>query len=72
MNDDITPWQKASASGGASGGCFEFRRRDKGIDVRDSKLGDSGPILRMSRKEMLAMMDGVKKGEFDHLLDGTD
>jgi hypothetical protein len=71
MNNDITPWRKASASGGASGGCFEFRRRNARIEIRDSKLGEASPILRMDRAEMLAMMDGVRKGEFDDLLDGV-
>lgn len=70
INDDTTPWRKATASG-SSGSCFEFRRRGGQIEVRDSKRGDESPVLQMNRNEMLAMMDGVKKGEFDDLLDGV-
>lgn len=70
MINDNTPWRKATASG-SSGSCFEFRRHGGRIEVRDSKLGDKSPKLEMNRNEMLAMMDGVKKGEFDDLLDGV-
>lgn len=69
INSD-TAWRKATASGG-NGGCFEFRRHGGQIEVRDSKRGDESPVLQMNRNEMLAMMDGVKKGEFDDLLDGV-
>jgi hypothetical protein len=65
---DPTPWIKASRSGGGSQ-CVELRTRTGGIEVRDSKAGDSGPILRFTPAEFAAFLDGARKGEFDHLLD---
>jgi hypothetical protein len=74
--DDITPpqatrWRKSSFSGG-SGACVEFRRNDRTIEVRDSKLGPESPILRYTPREMRAMLDGVRAGEFDDLVEGVD
>ena len=64
---DPTPWIKASRSGGGSQ-CVELRTRAGGIEVRDSKAGESGPILRFTPVEFAALLDGAHKGEFDHLL----
>ena len=61
-------WIKASRSGG-EGQCVELRTRDGGVEVRDSKAGESGPILRFTPTEFAAFLDGARKGEFDHLLD---
>ena len=64
-----TPWIKASAS--ASGGeCVEMRRHSDVIEVRDSK-DRGGPVLRFTPAEFAAWLDGVRKGEFDHLTPGT-
>jgi hypothetical protein len=60
------PWQKASASGNQ--GCVEVApMRDGGVAVRDSK-NTGGPVLRFSRVEWAAFLDGMGKGEFDHLM----
>jgi len=63
---DSTPWIKASVSSG-DGNCVEMRRHDGMIEVRDSKDGDEGPVLRFTNAEFAAWLDGVNKGEFDHL-----
>ncbi len=61
-------WIKASRSGG-NGDCVELRNREGGIEVRDSKAGASGAILRFTPAEFAAFLDGARRGEFDHLLD---
>jgi hypothetical protein len=38
------------------------------IEVRDSK-DRSGPVLRFTRSEYAAWLDGAGEGEFDHLLE---
>lgn len=64
-NDGV--WIKASLS--ASGGeCVEMRRHGGALEVRDSKDPD-GPVLRFTRAEFLAWVDGASKGEFRHLAD---
>lgn len=59
------PWIKAQASA-ASGECVELRRSGDVIQVRDSKHPD-GPVLSFTPREWAAWLDGVQKGEFDHL-----
>jgi hypothetical protein len=60
-------WTKASAS--LSGACVEVARFDGRIAVRDSKNPD-GAILLYTDREWDAFLDGAKKGEFDHFLNG--
>ncbi|WP_308257845.1 DUF397 domain-containing protein [Pseudonocardia lacus] len=62
-----TPWIKASASDD-QGSCVELRRHDEAIEVRDTK-DRGGPVLRFTRAEFAAWLDGARGGEFDHLLD---
>ncbi|MGH3738026.1 MAG: DUF397 domain-containing protein [Micromonosporaceae bacterium] len=64
-----TPWIKARKSGGNGGSCVELRRDADTIELRDSKRGGAGPILRFTRAELDAFLDGARNGEFDHLLD---
>ena len=64
-----TPWVKARKSGGNGGNCVELRRDGEAIELRDSKDAGRGPILRFTRAELDAFLDGAKNGEFDHLLD---
>jgi hypothetical protein len=64
---DPAPWIKATRSADASQ-CVELRSRAGGIEVRDSKAGESGPILRFAPAEFTAFLDGARNGEFDHLL----
>lgn len=59
-------WRKASAS--SANGCVEVAPLpDGGIAVRDSK-DRSGPVLSFTRPEWVAFLDGLGKGEFDHLV----
>lgn len=61
-----TEWIKAGASA-AEGQCVEMRRHGDRIEVRDTKDGGRGPVLRFTPAEFAAWLDGVRKGEFDHL-----
>lgn len=61
-----TKWIKASKSF-AHGNCLELAAMPDGaIGVRDSK-DKEGPVLRLTRAELAAFLDGAKAGEFDHL-----
>jgi hypothetical protein len=60
------PWIKAKLSGD-QGSCVEMRHTDAGVDVRDSK-DPNGPVLRFTKAEFAAWLDGANKGEFDHLV----
>lgn len=63
-----TDWMKASAS--AEGGeCVELRRHGVAIEVRDSK-NPGGPVLSFTPREFAAWLDGAKRAEFDHLVEG--
>jgi hypothetical protein len=62
---DSTPWITPTASSG-EGNCVEMRRHDGMIEVRDSQDRE-GPVLRFTDAEFAAWLDGVNKGEFDHL-----
>lgn len=64
----MSEWIKASKSGD-QGACVEQRAADGLIEVRDSKAAGTGPVLRFTRQEFAAWLDGAKAGEFDHLLD---
>ena len=64
----MSEWIKASMSGD-QGACVEQRAADGAIEVRDSKTAGTGPVLRFTRQEFAAWLDGAKGGEFDRLLD---
>jgi Domain of unknown function (DUF397) len=66
--DVNTGWIKATASDGG-GNCVQLRRSGDTVEVRDSKDPD-GPVLRFTPSEFAAWLDGAKRAEFDHLLDG--
>lgn len=67
MNTNLV-WRKSSFSG-SNGSCVEFADLGDGIvGVRDSKLGDTSPVLRFTRAEIAAWLDGVRAGEFDDLV----
>lgn len=59
------PWRKSTFSG-ANGNCVEFAPTTTGVAVRDSK-DPNGPVLRFTKAEIAAMLDGAKAGEFDNL-----
>ena len=64
---DTTPWVKATASNEGES-CVEQRRHAGMIEVRDTKDGGTGTVLRFTPAEFAAWLDGAGKGEFDHLL----
>ncbi len=63
-----TAWIKARKSGANGGSCVEARRHDDMIEVRDTKDQGLGPVLRFTRAEFDAFLDGAKNAEFDGLL----
>jgi hypothetical protein len=64
MNDP--QWIKASQSA-AQGECVEMAASGDSVLVRDSK-DPGGPVLRYTKSEFAAWIDGAKDGEFDALL----
>jgi len=58
-------WVKASYSA-SLGACVEFAPHGDMIALRDSKNPDV--LLQFTRLEVLAFIDGAKRGEFDHLV----
>lgn len=61
-------WRKAKASGDNGGQCVQLADLGSGtVGVRDSKLGDSSPVLTVSRTELADLVAGIKGGEFDDL-----
>lgn len=66
-NQRAPTWRKSSYSG-QNGDCVELADLGAGlVGVRDDKLGDDSPVLRFTRAEMLAFLQGAKAGEFDDL-----
>ncbi|MFD0558702.1 uncharacterized protein DUF397 [Stackebrandtia endophytica] len=53
-----SPWRKSSRSGG-QGNCVEARLNHT-PEVRDSKMGDDSPILRLSPNDFTALLNSVK------------
>jgi hypothetical protein len=52
-----------------AGACVEVASWDGKIAVRDSK-NPEGAILLYTGREWEAFLDGAKKGEFDHFMNG--
>jgi hypothetical protein len=49
-------------------GCFELAGLGDGVvGLRDSKLGDGSPVLRLTRSQLAGLLEGAKAGEFDDL-----
>jgi hypothetical protein len=62
----MTPnWRKSTKSN-PSGNCVQVADTGDGVAVRDSKH-PAGPVLRYTRAEFKAFVDGAKDGEFDDL-----
>jgi hypothetical protein len=58
------PWRKATAS--SVGNCVELAPHAGLVAVRDSK-NPHGPVLMFTKSELVAWLDGARKGEFDDL-----
>jgi hypothetical protein len=63
---DSGGWIKAKASND-SGSCVQMRGGADLVEVRDSKNGVSGPILRISRTGFSDWLRQAKAGRLDHL-----
>jgi hypothetical protein len=49
-------WFKSSYSGSGGGDCVEVAARLDAVHVRDSKVADDGPVLRVGRREWAAFV----------------
>ncbi|MEO3972577.1 DUF397 domain-containing protein [Streptomyces sp. CAU 1734] len=61
-----TQWQKSSFSGGGGENCVEIAREGNGVLIRESDA--PGTVIATDRAKLAAFIQGVKAGEFDHLL----
>lgn len=66
LHHDRLDWRTATASAG--GNCVEVAPLPGGgVAVRDTK-DRAGAVLAYTREEWLAFADGMRRGEFEHLL----
>lgn len=66
---DLAPlaWIKSKRSN-PNGNCVEMAQLpDRQIAVRNSRFPD-GPVLVYTRDEIIALLGGVRDGDFDHLV----
>ena len=61
---DRTKWVKSTRSSGGNG-CVEGRLVGGGVAVRDSKLGEAGPVLVFGAAAWVALIGQVKAGRLD-------
>ncbi|WP_116041965.1 DUF397 domain-containing protein [Amycolatopsis palatopharyngis] len=59
-------WIKSSRSA-EQGQCVELAAVDGWVGVRDSKLGEAGPVLSFTQTEMAAFLDVAKNSELKRL-----
>ncbi|MFE7358753.1 DUF397 domain-containing protein [Streptomyces sp. NPDC057543] len=55
-NVDELRWFKSSYSGSDGGDCVEVAAGPGAVYVRDSKIADGGPVLRVGRGEWAAFV----------------
>jgi len=60
-------WRKSSISN-SQGTCVELARLDEGQFAMRNSRNPEGPALIYTRAEIAALIDGMKRGEFDDLL----
>ncbi|WP_456239496.1 DUF397 domain-containing protein [Actinopolyspora lacussalsi] len=59
-------WRKSSRSGGAGGNCVEVAQNfPSAALVRDSKLGETSPVLSTKHETFTAFIDAVKADRFE-------
>ena len=58
----MTPgnWRKSSRSSSQGGSCVEARLAATGPQIRDSKLGDTSPLLLLSDRDLTALLESVR------------
>jgi hypothetical protein len=65
INWSRLPWVTSSACAG--NGCVQVAAINGSIAIRDSKKV-AGPVLMYSAQEWREFVEGVKLGDFDHLV----
>lgn len=56
-------WKKSTRSNGTGGSnCVQVRSDDERVLVRDTKLGESSPVISMSRKDWSDFITEIKQG----------
>jgi hypothetical protein len=60
FGDDLV-WRKSSRSGDNGGNCVFVARQGTGTGVRDSKLGQEGPVLWMTRQDWASLTRVVSR-----------
>jgi hypothetical protein len=55
-----TQWRKSSRSGNSGGNCVEARAGDGRFEVRDSKLGDTSPILGVPAEDFKSLLRAAR------------
>jgi len=61
-------WQKSQRSNG-QGNCVELAQLPTGETALRNSRHPGGPILIFTRAEIDALIEGMKNGEFDNLVD---
>ncbi|MEU5848313.1 DUF397 domain-containing protein [Saccharopolyspora shandongensis] len=64
LRDASAVWRKSSYSGNDGGNCVEVGAAPGARGVRDSKLGESSPVLAFSRDAWASFLGKVKAGGF--------
>lgn len=67
MGDRKIGWKRVFRCYGL-GECIELAVDGQMVLMRDSK-NTHGPYLRFTRAELAAFIEGIRRGEFDELLD---
>jgi hypothetical protein len=67
VSNDGSGWIMSSRSAGNGGSCFEARRHEGVIEVRNSKNPSAGTVA-FTTEEWDSFLFGAKRGEFDALL----
>ncbi|MDR7303207.1 DUF397 domain-containing protein [Haloactinomyces albus] len=58
-------WRKSSRSGGNGGNCVEVAQNLPGSAlIRDSKLGETSPVLALPPAQFAAFVGTIKDGQF--------
>lgn len=53
-------WRKSSYSGGSGGGCVEVAEQPDQVLVRDSRLGETSPVIAVSRDDFRRLIASLR------------